>query len=391
MPTGAAVLPDRYREPRLVARGGMGEVYGARDTTLGRVVAIKLLDERYALDDDIRRRFEREALAAARVSTEPGIVTIFDVGECAGRPFIVMEYLPGGSLQDVLGREGAQPPARAVRWVEEAAAALDRAHAGGVVHRDVKPANLLLDADGVAHVADFGVANAAGLDSLTQPGTVIGTSGYLSPEPAEGRGSSPASDRYALGVVAFELLVGSRPFEGGGAAAEAARHVESPVQSLAARRRGLPPALDPVFARALAKDPARRFPTCGAFAAALRGAFAAGVQTTRVVPVARRRRQGPRLLVVLLLLLLAGAGAIAALLATRDGTGGGGAGVVTVTVTGRGTTVQQTVTAAARATTAPAGGGSTAAADGYALLRAGDGAGAVPLLEQAARAFSDSG
>ncbi|HEY7398172.1 MAG TPA: serine/threonine-protein kinase, partial [Gaiellaceae bacterium] len=143
MAVETTVLPERFRNPRLVARGGMGEVYCATDSMLGRTVAIKLLDARLAGDETVRRRFRREALTAARVSSEHGIVTIFDVGECAGRPFIVMEYLPGGSLQDVLTREGPQPPATAVRWLEDAAEALDRAHERGVVHRDVKPANLL--------------------------------------------------------------------------------------------------------------------------------------------------------------------------------------------------------------------------------------------------------
>src|SRR6476646_9052365 len=126
-----AVLPDRYQDARLIAVGGMGEVYRATDTVLARTVAIKLLDERHASDETVRKRFTREALAAARVSSEPGIVMIFDVGENDGRPFIVTEYLSGGTLQEVIAREGAQPPARVLRWLEEAAEALDRAHARG--------------------------------------------------------------------------------------------------------------------------------------------------------------------------------------------------------------------------------------------------------------------
>ena len=125
------MLPDRYSEPRLVARGGMGAVYCARDTVLNRLVAIKLLDERYAEDETVRKRFTREALAAARLSSDPSIVTIFDVGESDGQPFIVMEYLPGGSLHDVLKRSGAQSPARALDWLEQAARALDQAHSPG--------------------------------------------------------------------------------------------------------------------------------------------------------------------------------------------------------------------------------------------------------------------
>jgi serine/threonine-protein kinase len=281
--TAAGLLPERYRDPELVARGGMGEVYCATDASLGRPVAIKLLDQRLAADPNVRKRFEREALTAARLSGDAGIVNIFDVGEWNGRPFIVMEYIRGRSLQDVLQREGAQRPAVALRWLEQTARALDHAHARGVVHRDVKPSNLLLDTEDRLHVADFGVASAAGLDSLTQTGMVIGTAGYLSPEQAQGRPASPASDRYALAVVAFELLAGSRPFENENSTAEAAAHVQAPIPSLAARVPGLPPEVDDVFARALAKDPAHRFASCATFVAALRTAFEDAAESTRIV------------------------------------------------------------------------------------------------------------
>ncbi len=203
----------------------MGEIFRATDTSLGRAVAIKVLDRRYAQDEGVRERFTREALAVARLSGNPGIVTIYDVGEWRERPFIVMEYLSGGSLQETIDREGAQPPARALEWLEQAATALDTAHREGVIHRDVKPANLLLDRHGRVHVADFGIASAAGLNSLTQTGTVLGTASYLSPEQAQGARTTPASDLYSLGVVAFELLTGRRPFEGDTMAAEAAAHV----------------------------------------------------------------------------------------------------------------------------------------------------------------------
>ena len=174
-------------------------------------MAVKLLSDRYAADVGIRERFKREALAAARLSGEAGAVTIFDVGEWEGRPFIVMEYLAGGSLEDRLRRDGAQPPARALAWLEQAAAALDAAHRHGIVHRDVKPANLLLDERGELRVADFGIASAAGMDSMTLTGTVLGTAGYLSPEQAQGERATPASDLYALAIVAYELLSGQRP------------------------------------------------------------------------------------------------------------------------------------------------------------------------------------
>jgi serine/threonine protein kinase len=178
-------LPQRFRDARRLGHGGMGDILLARDTVLDRDVAIKVLAERFAEDESIRKRFTREALAAARLSSAPNTVTIFDVGETGGRPFIVMEYLPGGSLDDRL-QDGPVPPEQALAWLDQAARALDAAHAGGIVHRDVKPANLLLDGDGNVHVADFGVARATGLDSLTLAGTVVGTAGYLSPEQARG-------------------------------------------------------------------------------------------------------------------------------------------------------------------------------------------------------------
>src|ERR671935_687213 len=203
MAVETTILPPRYRSPKLVARGGMGEIYRATDDTLGRAVAVKLLSERYARDQPVRQRFTREALAAARLSGEAHIVTIFDVGEWNDRPFIVMEYLGGGSLDDRLQAQGAVDPGEALGWLEQAAAALDAAHANGVVHRDVKPGNLLLDRTGDVHVADFGIASAAGLDALTLTGTVLGTAGYLAPEQAQGERATPASDRYALAVVAY--------------------------------------------------------------------------------------------------------------------------------------------------------------------------------------------
>src|SRR3982750_3412608 len=243
------LLPPRYRSPRRLGRGAMGEIYLATDELLGREVAVKVLADRYAADDGIRERFKREALAAARLSGEPGAVTIFDVGEWEGRPFIVMEHLAGGSLEDRLRRDGAQPPGRALAWLEQAATALDAAHRHGIVHRDVKPANLLLNERGEVKVADFGIASAAGMDSLTMTGTVLGTAGYLSPEQAQGQQATAASDRYSLAVVAFELLSGRRPFENESITAEAAAHVHAPVPAIAEICEGLPAELDPVFRR----------------------------------------------------------------------------------------------------------------------------------------------
>ena len=241
------LLPPRYLRPTRIGQGGMGEIFRAEDEVLGRTVAIKVLSEQYALDESLRARFTREALAAARLSGEPGAVTIFDVGEWAGRPFIVMEHLAGGSLEARLHEDGPPPVDEALGWLDQAAGALDAAHRLGVVHRDVKPGNLLLDEAGDLRVADFGIASAAGLHSLTLTGTVLGTAGYLSPEQARGERATPASDRYSLAVVAYELLTGRRPFESESPTVEAAAHVQAEVPSIS-------PQLDPVFRRALAKD-----------------------------------------------------------------------------------------------------------------------------------------
>jgi serine/threonine-protein kinase len=303
-------LPPRYRRPSRIGYGGMGEIFRAEDDMLGRVVAIKVLSEQYARDESLRARFTREALAAARLSGEPWTVTIFDVGEWQGRPFIVMEFLGGGSLEDRLRSGGAPPVDDALRWIDQAAGALDAAHRRGVVHRDVKPGNLLLDQSGDVHVADFGIASAAGLHSLTLTGTVLGTAGYLSPEQARGDRAAPASDRYALAVVAYELLTGRRPFESDTPTAEASAHVQAEVPSIS-------PQLDPVFRRALAKDPRERFESASDFAAVLREALEGGAATTRVLPAADQRSPWPLVAAVVAAALLAGAG-LAALFTGGD-------------------------------------------------------------------------
>jgi hypothetical protein len=285
MTTKTHILPPRYRDPELIGHGGMGEIYRAEDELLGRTVAVKVLAEGCSADEAVRGRFTREALAAARLAGEPHTVTIFDVGEHEGRPFIVMEYLRGGTLADRLREHGAQEPGRVLDWLDEAGGALDAAHAHGVVHRDVKPGNLLLAGDGTVRVADFGVASAAGLDSLTMTGTILGTAGYLAPEQARGEPTTPATDLYALGVVAFELLTGGRPFQADTPTAEAAAHVHAPVPAVS-ERGDLPRELDPIFRRAMAKDPAERYPSAGDFVSALREALrTAGATTRELEPV----------------------------------------------------------------------------------------------------------
>src|SRR5262245_4453628 len=271
--TVADVLPPRYTSVRPLARGGMGEIYEACDTALGRTVAVKVLAEGYAHDPALRSRFKHEALAAARLSNDVHTITIFDVGEWHERPYIVMELVRGGTIAD-RRRAGGADVGEALRWIEGAASALDAAHERGVVHRDVKPANLLLTPDGDVRVADFGIASAAGLTSVTETGTVLGTFGYLAPEQAAGRPAGPESDRYALAVVAYELLSGRRPFEHETGAAEALAAAREPVPPISQLRPELPRRLDPVFERGLAKEPAERYRSCAAFVGVLRRAFA---------------------------------------------------------------------------------------------------------------------
>jgi serine/threonine-protein kinase len=266
-------LPDRYRIVRHLANGGMASVWEAHDELLDRSVAVKLLASHLSEDDRYRRRFQREARAAAGLSSHPHVVTIYDVGEHAGRVFMVMELMRGGSVSDVLKSGDDIPYATVLRWLREAASALDAAHDAGVVHRDVKPANLLLDERERLAIADFGIAHIAMEDQLTATGQVLGTAAYVSPEQAMGESAGPASDRYALAVVAFELLTGERPFRGEHFAAQARAHVEEPPPAASSRRPELPRAVDGVLQRGMAKEPEARWPKAGALAEALEDAL----------------------------------------------------------------------------------------------------------------------
>jgi len=312
------ILPDRYDAPRLVGSGGMGDIYVAHDRKMDRVVAVKLLAERLSQDPDLRVRFRREALAAARLSSEPHVVTIFEIGEHEGRPFMVMEHLPGGTLADHLG-DGPVEPDQALAWLGEAAEALDAAHEHGIVHRDVKPANLLFDGADRLQVVDFGIARV--IDEtvgMTAPGTVLGTAGYLAPEQAKGHETTTASDRYALAVVAYELMTGRRPFARESPTAEAAAHIHEIVPP-ASERADLPEAVDAVFARALAKNPVHRFATSAAFVDALSDALHAAPPPQPVgPPPGRRAGAAPVAALVAGVLLVTILGIGAALLLTRD-------------------------------------------------------------------------
>ena len=425
------VLPPRYAGASLIASGGMGRVFHATDSELRRSVAVKVLADRYADNGEVRARFRREALAAARLSGNPNIVTIFDVGEYQGRPMIVMEYLEGGSLEARVQGRGGCPPAQVLTWLEQAAHALDAAHAAGVVHRDIKPGNLLLDRRDQLHVGDFGIASAVGLDSFTETGTILGTAGYLSPEQARGERATAASDRYSLAVVAYELLAGRRPFESESTTAEAARHASAPVPSIHKDRPELAPAFDSVFRRALAKAPAARYPSAAEFVADLRAALHEDAGTTAWIlpahpmptavtevgraahPPPSRTTRAPasrRWLLPLLLLLLAAGGAAAVAASgnstPRSATGKRKPVTILRTVTQPGTTIEQTVTApapppvttAASAVVPPASRrgvakptGADLNLEGYAKMRSGDYQGALPLLSQAVQQLSGTG
>lgn len=278
----------RYRLESLIATGGMGEVWRAHDTALGREVAVKLLKREYAGDPVFRSRFEAEARHAAGLH-HPGIAAVFDVGESTDsddvlpRPYLVMELVDGQPLSALIGGGRPLDPEAVRALLAQTGDALAVAHRAGIVHRDVKPANLLVTPQRTVKITDFGIARAMAGMAMTGTGAVMGTPQYLSPEQARGETATPASDVYGLGVVAFECLAGRRPFEKETPVATALAHLNDPVPALPA---SVPADLAAVVQRALAKRPADRYPDGGAFAAALRGATQAGPadEPTAVVP-----------------------------------------------------------------------------------------------------------
>jgi serine/threonine-protein kinase len=281
-----ALLPERYRALEQIAVGGMGSVWVAEDRLLGRRVAVKVLAEQLASQPPSVQRFQREARTAAALSAHPNVITIYDVGEHAGRPFIVMAYLPGGTVRDRI-KAGPVDRRKAVAWLRDTASALDFAHAQGVVHRDVKPQNLLFDGEGRVIVADLGIARAAYEDSLTGSGELLGTASYISPEQAMGEPATAASDRYSLAVVAYELLTGSRPFAGGSFAEQALQRIEAEPQAPSSSAHDLSPETDAVLLRGLAKDPGERWGSATAFVSALGRALRDGASRPSVAVLPR--------------------------------------------------------------------------------------------------------
>lgn len=286
---------ERYERRRRIATGGMGEVWQAHDSVLGRDVAVKVLKAEYAADPGFRARFSTEARNAAALH-HPGIAAVFDYATegADGSPYLVMELVDGKPLSELVSGGRALDPERARELALQVAEALGAAHAAGVVHRDVKPANLLVTPQGQVKITDFGIARAAGDAAITRTGEVIGTPHYLSPEQASGRSATPASDVYALGVVLFECLAGRRPFAADTAVGLALAHLREDVPDLPAE---VPAGLAAVTRRALAKDPEERFADGAAMAAALRqaadGGVPAGPAATRVLPVTRPTRVAP--------------------------------------------------------------------------------------------------
>src|SRR5438128_4205276 len=260
-------IDGRYRVLSRVGSGGMADVYLAEDELLGRGVAVKLLHHHFAEDQEFVERFRREASSAAALS-HPNIVAIFDRGEWKDTYYIAMEYVAGRSLKTIVREQGALEPQVAIDIVSQILHAARFAHRHGVIHRDLKPHNVLLDDDGRARVTDFGIAR-AGASDMTLTGSIMGTAQYLSPEQAQGHAVGATSDLYSVGVILYELLTGVVPFEGETAVAIAFKQVAAYPRPPSALNPAVPAGLDGIVLRALAKDPARRYADADEFLAAL--------------------------------------------------------------------------------------------------------------------------
>ena len=251
------LFDNRYRIERRIGTGGMADVFLARDESLGRRVAIKILAERYAQDEAFLERFRREATAAAGLS-HPNIVSVYDRGQASGTSYIAMEYLNGPTLKDEITSRAPLPEAEVVNWAVQALDALEFAHRQGVVHRDIKPHNMILTDEGRLKVTDFGIARAANVAQMTEVGSIVGTAQYLSPEQARGLDVGPQSDLYSMGIVLYEMLTGELPFTGDSAVEIAMKQVSDPPPSIRKQNRLVSEGLEQVVMRALSKDPALR-------------------------------------------------------------------------------------------------------------------------------------
>ena len=327
------LIAGRYELEELVGSGGMSSVYRSHDRLLERPVALKILHEQFTRDDDYVERFRREARAVAQL-THPNIVTVIDRGEQDGRQFIVFEYVDGLNLKELLEQEGTLSPREAIELGLQVARGLAFAHEQGLVHRDVKPQNVIIDAEGRAKVTDFGIARSLDVDGMTITGTIMGTSNYIAPEQARGQAVDEQTDVYSLGCVLYELLAGEVPYEGDNFVAVAMRHVNEPVPSVREIRSDVPLRLDWAIQQAMAKDPHDRFDSMDDFAAELEACHAEldGDQgATMVVPAAvrprprpprRRRRLGLWPVVLAGVLLAAALGGVVGALTIGDGGNG---------------------------------------------------------------------
>ncbi len=315
-------IAERYELKEVVGQGGMSTVYKAHDSLLERNVALKVLHHQYNEDEDFVERFKREARSVAQLQ-HPNIVTVIDRGEEDGRQYIVFEFIDGENLKELVVRKGRLDVRDALDIALEIARGLAFAHERGLVHRDVKPQNVLLNGDGRAKVTDFGIARSLDVEhGVTQTGTILGTSNYIAPEQASGQPVDAHTDVYSLGIVLYEMLTGEVPFPGESFVAIAMKHIQEPAPSVLDVRGDVPLRVAGMIDRALEKDPNQRFPTMTAFAAEIEASLAEldrgdDGAVTMVVPPARRlqqRRPRKRVSPLPLLIGLLGALAIAAVL-----------------------------------------------------------------------------
>src|SRR5215211_8734829 len=331
------LLNGRYRLDAQVGTGGMSTVYRAFDSTLERRVAIKLMHRDIAGDSDQLERFRREARAVAQLS-HPHIVGVIDAGEDDGRPFIVFEYVDGETLKERIRRLGRLPIAEAIAYSIEIGRALMAAHAERIVHRDVKPQNVLIDPEGCAKVTDFGIARSLELDGLTAAGRVLGTTDYVAPEQAIGDSATPQSDIYSLGVCLWEMLTGDVPFKGKNQVAVAMQHVRDPIPDVTRLRPEVPAVLASIIDRATRKELKNRYATVEEMVRDLEQALAiearrGGQLTDEATTVLRAlpgdtsdwvplRIRAPRRVLALVALGAVAVAVVVALLAMRTETGG---------------------------------------------------------------------
>ncbi|MBF6612366.1 MAG: protein kinase [Chloroflexi bacterium] len=280
------LLNGRYQLISPVGGGGMALVYKARDNILGRIVAVKVLREQYASDAQFVARFKREAQAAANLA-HPNIVNVYDVGQDGDVYYIVMEYVAGASLKELINSSAPFPIDKAANIAAQILAGLEYAHRSGLIHRDIKPQNVLITPDGGVKVTDFGIAKSVSDLGLTEAGLALGTAHYFSPEQARGERVVPQSDIYAVGVTLYEMLTGRLPFESDSAVGLAYKHISEEPPSPRAANPSVPPRLEAIVHKALSKEPTERFSSAAEMEKALRALVAGGLQATMAVPVAQ--------------------------------------------------------------------------------------------------------